>query len=392
MSSELPVYTTTDAIRSISFAELSSIVGKDFKVIQGFVDGVHGGIPTFIVEKNKNSKASFEKLKSRLDARSLLPILREGEERGQYALRILRDRKNLEGQTGRKRKVPVQLILLIATVATVTVAGYFIAESWFQNTLSQGSLPDILVTMAEYATALMAILTVHELGHITASRIHMMESSLPYFIPAPPILGPGLITPGTFGALITQTSPPTNRDTLFDLGIAGPFSGFAVAVIVTYIGISLSYPVPTVPGGGIFPPPVMMIMFLFFPGKFSEGLPIKLHPLGQAGYLGIIITCLNLFPISQLDGGHTSRAVFGARGHERASTISLLFLLLLGLLSPLFLPFALLLLFFSFGGRHPGPLDDVSRVRAGRKAVALVGFIVLFLSLPMEYLKILLYL
>nr|MDO8135389.1 site-2 protease family protein [Candidatus Njordarchaeum guaymaensis] len=390
MSSELPPYSTTDATRSISFTELSSIVGKHFKVIQGFIDVVHGGIPTFIVEKDKNPKVNFEKLKSRLNARSLLPILRDGEEKGQYALRIISDRKTLGGQTGRKRRVPVQLILLIATVVSVTIAGYFISQTWFQNTGLQGSLSETLVTMVEYATALMAILTVHELGHIIASRIHMMKSSLPYFIPAPPIIpGTSLITPGTFGAVITQTDPFTNRDQLFDLGIAGPFSGFIVAIIVTFMGVSLSQSVPAVPGEGILSPPIMMIMISFFPGKFLEGYAISLHPLGQAGYLGLIITALNLFPVSQLDGGHISRAAFGPRGYERASTISLLLLLFFGLISPFFLPFALLLLFFSFGGRHPGPLDDVSRITAGRKVVAIVGFIVLFLSLPMEYLKIL---
>jgi membrane-associated protease RseP (regulator of RpoE activity) len=386
MSSELPPYTTIDAMRSISFTELGSIVGKNFKVIQGFVDGVHGGIPTFVVEKDENSKTGFEKLKRDLDSRSLLAILREGEEKGQYVLRIIPDRRSFEGQTTKKRKVPTQLVLLVATIFSVTIAGYFIAQYWFDEIgLHSPPLLDTLVTMAEYATALMAILAVHELGHMIASKIHMMKTSLPYFIPAPPIIpGTSLVTPGTFGALITQSDPLTNRDQLFDIGIAGPLSGFIVAMIVTFLGVSLSQTRPFIGGEGIEPPPIMKIMFLFFNFKGT----VLIHPLGEAGFLGLVITALNLFPVSQMDGGHMSRALFGPRGYERASTISLLFLLLLGIISPFFLPFALLLLFFSFGVRHPGPLDDVSGITKGRKIVGIMGFAILFLSLPMEYLKI----
>jgi membrane-associated protease RseP (regulator of RpoE activity) len=386
MTSELPPHSTGEAILSISFSELSSIVGEHFKIIQGFVDSVHGGIPTFIVEKNDNSKSSFEKLYRRLEARSLLPVIREAEEKGQYALRIFSDGKKLEGQARGRRKAPIQLTLLVATIATVTVAGYFISASWFQT--ETNSLGETLTAMVLYAAGLMAILTVHELGHMIASRAHLMKSSLPYFIPAPPIIpGTALITPGTFGALITQTGAPANRDQLFDLGVAGPFSGFLVSIIVTFIGISLSQPMPGI-AEGIYAPPLILILLALFPGKTAGGAALSLHPLGLAGYIGLIITALNLFPVGQFDGGHISRAAFGPRGHERASTISLIFILVLGLISSFFLPFAILLIFFSFAGAHPGPLDDVSSITRGRKAVAIMGFIVLFLSLPMEYLRI----
>jgi membrane-associated protease RseP (regulator of RpoE activity) len=127
---------------------------------------------------------------------------------------------------------------------------------------------------------------------------------------------------------------------------------------------------------------------------FPAGTAVALHPVALAGYIGLIITCLNLFPVSQLDGGHVSRAAFGARGYARASLLSIFVLLILGFASPtVFLPFALLIIFFSFlGAGHPGPLDDVSKITNGRKVLMVMGFVVLILSLPMEYLRILQYL
>jgi Zn-dependent protease len=391
MSLEMAPFKSSDASNLISFTDLSSTVDKYFKVAQGFMDEVHGGIPTYIIQKDKSLKSRFEKLKFRLDSYQAVPILREAEDRGQCVLRIFGIRKNLGRRSGRRIKIPVQPVLLIATLVTVSISGYLLSGLFFDSTGQTSSLPLTLLTTVEYAASLMAILTVHELGHVIATKLHLIKSTLPYFIPAPPYLGPGLYTPGTFGAVIFQSTSPVNRDQLFDLGIAGPFSGFLVALIVTFIGVSLSIPVPAQPGGVFtFPPPVLIIMIGLFPGMFPEGTAIALHPIAQAGYLGLIITCLNLFPSSQLDGGHMSRAAFGSGGYQKASLLSLIILLLLGLIPPYtFLPFALLLLFLSVGGTHPGPLDDVSRITNGRKALLIVGFVVLLLSLPMDYLRIL---
>jgi membrane-associated protease RseP (regulator of RpoE activity) len=396
MGSELLPFTTSDTFRQVSFSDLNSLVRKYFNVQQGFIDSVHGGVPTFVILKDQNLKASFGKLNSRLDAYSLVPILREGEEKTQCILRVFSLKKDLEGEAKKKRRISVQVILLLATIVTVTISGVLIAQEFFGEINQVASLSLLLLVGGEYAASLMAILVVHELGHVIATKLHLIKSSLPYFVPAPPILGPGLTTPGTFGAVILQNTSAINRDQLFDLGIAGPLSGFIVAIIVTFMGISLSVPIAATASGGTLPPPLFYIIIALYPaGTFPPGSAIALHPVALAGYIGLIITCLNLFPVSQLDGGHTSRAAFGASGYAKASVISIAALLVLGLLSPtIFLPFALLVIFFSFlgGGGHPGPLDDVSRITRGRKILFIIGFIVLILSLPMDYLRILQYL
>jgi membrane-associated protease RseP (regulator of RpoE activity) len=393
MGSEIPPYSASDTYHLISFTELSSTVRKYFNVVQGFMDSVHGGVSTFVVQKDKDLKTDFQKLKTRLDAYALVPMLREGEEKTQCILRVFSIRKDLERETKKKRKIPLQLILLSATIVTVSISGYVISQLFFDSTKQAITLPLMLVTTAEYAASLMAILTVHELGHVIATKLHLIKSTLPYFIPAPPILGPNLPTPGTFGAVIMQSGSPLNRDQLFDLGIAGPLSGFIVALLVSFIGVSLSVPVPAAGVGGMFPPPIVLMIIGLFPGMFPEGTAIALHPVAQAGYIGLIITCLNLFPVSQLDGGHVARAAFGPKGYGRASLLSLVILFALGAVSPtVFLPFALLIFFFSLGGGHPGPLDDISRITKGRKILMVMGFVVLILALPMEYLRILQYL
>jgi membrane-associated protease RseP (regulator of RpoE activity) len=391
MSLEMVPFKASDASNLISFTDLGALVGKHFKVVQGFMDEVHGGIPTYIVEKNDRLKSGFGKFKSRLDTYQALPVLREAEDKTQCVLRIFGTRSNVSKGPQRRRKIPIQSILLIATLITVSISGYLLSGLWLDSVGQPNSLPMLLLMTAEYAASLMAILAVHELGHVIATKLHYVKSSLPYFIPAPPYLGPGLYTPGTFGAVILQSGSPVNRDQLFDLGIAGPLSGFFVALIVTFIGVSLSVPMYAAPGGFFsYPPPLLFIMINLFPGWFPAGTAIALHPIAQAGYLGLIITCLNLFPSSQLDGGHMSRAAFGARGYQRASILSLLILIFLGTIPPYtFLPFAILLFFFSIGGTHPGPLDDVSKITIGRKILLIIGFIVLLLSLPMDYLRIL---
>ncbi len=46
------------------------------------------------------------------------------------------------------------------------------------------------------------------------------------------------------GAFIKAKAPIKNRYELFTLGISGPLSGFIVAIIVTIIGLSISFSVP----------------------------------------------------------------------------------------------------------------------------------------------------
>jgi len=164
-----------------------------------------------------------------------------------------------------------------------------------------------------YATTLAAILGAHEMGHYVAARIHGVDVSLPFFIPAPPPL-----IFGTFGAFIRMREPVTQRKALLDVGAAGPVCGFIVAVPALVLGLSLSEVKPITPEG-IYEG--NSLLYLFFKrlvlGEIPPGYDVFLHPIAWAAWIGLLVTALNLFPVGQLDGGHVTYALWGPRRHAK---------------------------------------------------------------------------
>ena len=164
-----------------------------------------------------------------------------------------------------------------------------------------------------FAATLMGILLCHELGHYVMSRRHGVAVSLPYFIPVPPF-----ITLGTLGAVIRMDKPISDRNALFDVGAAGPIAGLIVAVPLLVVGLYLSPLVLVTPGEGIEGNSILyaLLKYVVF-GHWlpSDGLDVELHPMAFAGWVGLLITMINLMPIGQLDGGHIARAAVG-QSHE----------------------------------------------------------------------------
>src|SRR3990172_1972725 len=131
-------------------------------------------------------------------------------------------------------KVLLPAVLFLATIVTTVMAG----------ALYQGADifadPYSLTKGIPFSLSLLLILGTHELGHFLASRRHGVVTTLPTFIPGPPI--PPMI--GTFGAVIRIKSPITSKAALVDIGAAGPLSGFAVAFFVILIGLHHSTLLP----------------------------------------------------------------------------------------------------------------------------------------------------
>jgi Zn-dependent protease len=167
-----------------------------------------------------------------------------------------------------------------------------------------------------FAATLMGILLAHELGHFVVARRHGVAVSLPLFIPLPP-----QVSLGTLGAVISMPEPIERRDHLFDVGVAGPLAGLAVALPLLVVGLALSPlgpPSPTgvLEGNSLLYGLIKLAMFgQWLPGG---GLDVQLHPVGFAAWVGLLITMINLIPIGQLDGGHIARAALGD-AHERLS-------------------------------------------------------------------------
>jgi membrane-associated protease RseP (regulator of RpoE activity) len=171
-----------------------------------------------------------------------------------------------------------------------------------------------------FSFAVMTILLCHEFGHFLQAARYRVPASLPYFIPMPgsPI--------GTMGAVIVMQPGMGNRRSLFDIGLTGPLAGLVPALLFSLVGLHWSQVVPT--DGHSFgltlgEPLIFKLMAYLVVGPLPTGTDIALHPVAYAGWVGIFITALNLFPIGQLDGGHVLYALLLRRAHGIAQGVLL---------------------------------------------------------------------
>jgi membrane-associated protease RseP (regulator of RpoE activity) len=285
------------------------------------------------------------------------------------------------------KNIWINILLYLATIFTVALAGYFINKNLYTELEFASNLP---LDITFYTVSLMGILTIHELGHFVVSRRKEINVTLPYFIPVPSFSG--FMNLGTFGAVIRQKEPIATRDDLFDIGIAGPAAGFVVAVPIYLVGLALSNQVVTLPAD-YEPPttesmPVILLDWIFqsiwyAAGRMPEYNPetetIIQHPMMFAGWIGFLLTGLNLMPVSQLDGGHTSRACFGERIHKILS-IAVAILLIFNQVTFIF---AIFILFMTLFQQHPGPVDDVSKVSTSKYVFVGIGYAIGILCLPL---------
>jgi len=225
-----------------------------------------------------------------------------------------------------------------------------------------------------FALTLMIILLTHELSHYFASKKHGVNATLPYFIPAPTIIG-------TFGAFIKMKSPIVTRKALIDIGASGPIAGFIVSVIAVMIGLHLSKIVPVSQTKGAL---TLGDSFLFsFLAQAVMGVTpadsdILLNPVAFAGWIGLFVTSINLIPVGQLDGGHIAFALLGEK-QTRLSFILVLVMTVLGvLLWEGWIIWAVLLLVL--GLRHPPVISWEVPLDKRRKVIGCLAFVIFILT------------
>jgi Zn-dependent protease len=301
-----------------------------------------------------------------------------------------------------KSDARINAILLIATIASTVLAGVMLyagtsplgarllnrVDDPIQAILIVLRTPALWIIGVPYALTLLSILGVHEMGHYVMARRHKADVTLPYFIPMPFGLG-------TMGALIRLKSPIQNRKQLFDIGVAGPLAGLAVAIPLLIIGLSLS-PVAHVgravlgsqEGNSIL---YAVLKFLtkgqWLPGG---GYDVMINAIAFPAWFGLIVTMINLLPIGQLDGGHIIYSLFG-RVQWKVAVVAEIVLVGLGLylafttgqILNVWLLWAILVQVF--GLRHPPPLDDLTPLDRKRRLIGwatIVIFFLIFTPLP----------
>jgi membrane-associated protease RseP (regulator of RpoE activity) len=244
--------------------------------------------------------------------------------------------------------------------------------------------PFLLWMGLSFSIPAMTILFAHEMGHYIACRRYGIACTLPYFLPTP-------LNFGTFGAFIKIKSPIFSKRQLFDVGIAGPIAGFVVLIPFLLYGVAKSHPAQLVLTSDTSPNILLssrsLAIYLatwLFHGRLQPGMVLDLHPVAMAGWLGLLVTSLNLLPLGQLDGGHILYAVTG-RLQRRLALPLWLTLGLLGYFWTGWLVWCFIILLI--GLFHPPVADESIPLDGKRRALALVAlamFILCFMPVPLQ--------
>lgn len=231
-----------------------------------------------------------------------------------------------------------------------------------------------------FAGTLLAIIGCHEFGHYFMCKKHKVEATLPYFIPAPTIIG-------TLGAVIKIRSPIKTTKALFDIGAAGPIAGFIVALPVIYFGLQSSEIRETAAGQGgmVFGDPLIMKAAIWMIlGEVPEGFTVYISSVGFAGWVGMLVTAFNLMPLGQLDGGHIAYAMIGER-QSKLGYMTFMALILLSLIWWGWVIWIILAVFMKI--RHPAGMTKIEPLDPLRKRIGylcLVMFVICFIPVPIE--------
>ncbi|UCG60704.1 MAG: site-2 protease family protein [Candidatus Zixiibacteriota bacterium] len=358
-----------------------------------------------VYQRGQNLEFSLEYRFSRETSRTLISD-RLSAAGYDFIIDDSQEQLNLKISPRPKIKIPrLNLILFVITLVSVYVVPVFFRELWAITLKLAEQSPDAVLvqswwqefkaTMAvwsqaldntldalaagagiEFTLAMISILFVHEMGHFLASRRRNIVTSWPYFIPAPNFIG-------TFGAIIKSKSPFWNRRDLIEVGAAGPIAGWFVALIWLWYGLS----------GSVFKPMeevmlydrfylfgesiLMRLSTLGLVGAAPEGYAYKLTEAAFAGWVGLLITAINLLPIGQLDGGHILYGL-GRKRQHLLGYIAMAFLIVLGFQSVIWWVFAAFGIIF--GVKHPPTLNDSKKPGRNATGLGIIALIILVIS------------
>jgi membrane-associated protease RseP (regulator of RpoE activity) len=263
----------------------------------------------------------------------------------------------------------LHILLFILTFLTTLLAGARLSG------VIPWEHPEKIYLGLPFSLTLLLIILTHELSHYFMSRRHKVSATPPYFIPAPTIVG-------TFGAIIKMRPPIPDRRSLMDIGASGPIGGFIVAVIVVIVGLYYSEikPIEDLQGGVSLGNSILFYALSTIVLDVEHtGYEIMLHPVAFAGWVGFLITSLNLLPIGQLDGGHIVYALLGEK-YKRVSQLMIPVLILIGIFLWYGWLFFALLILLVIGYRHPPVIYPDMPLGRKRKVLGLICFIIFLLT------------
>ncbi len=301
----------------------------------------------------------------------------------------------------RRRRIGLPVGLFIATCFSTLWVG---ASEW-RPLEHMNTWPEIAATLSTgwqqglvYMLAVLAILLSHEMGHFILTLIHRIPASYPLCIPVPfnPI--------GTMGAVIGMDGLRANRKEIFDIGIAGPLAGLVVAFPILWIGVQqLDLSQAPTPGEVQLNSPLVVTWMIeaqqaVRPVMDSAGVQSinrgdwigigQVNPFFMAGWVGMLITGLNMLPISQLDGGHTIYGLFGRDAHTFARgfiVIAITYVVINLEQAAVWTP--MLILVILMGVDHPPTSDDTVELNGVRWWLGIASLAIPVLCFPLLGLK-----
>lgn len=263
------------------------------------------------------------------------------------------------------------VILLVATIATsLEAAGLLLNFDLFAN-------PSRVSEALPIGLGIFTILIAHEIGHWLLARKHQVRLTWPFFLPAVQI--------GSFGAITRFQSLLPNRKALFDIALAGPAFGGIVSLIMLVTGLLLSHP------GTLFQLPNKFFQGSILVGSLArvvlgsalQAPLVNVHPLVIVGWLGLVITALNLMPAGQLDGGRVVQAIYGRKTAGRATIATLIVLALVSLGNTLAFYWAIVIFFLQRDAERPS-LNEITEPDDARAALGLLAlFLMVSTLLPL---------
>ncbi|TAF03875.1 MAG: site-2 protease family protein [Nostocales cyanobacterium] len=263
------------------------------------------------------------------------------------------------------------VILFVATIATnLEAAGLLLNFDLFAN-------PSRVSEALPIGLGILTILIAHEIGHWLLAQKHQVRLSWPFFLPAVQI--------GSFGAITRFETLLPNRKALFDIALAGPAFGGIVSLIMLVTGLLLSHP------GSLFQLPNKFFQGSILVGSLArvvlgsslQAPLVNVHPLVIIGWLGLVITALNLMPAGQLDGGRIVQAIYGRKTAGRATIATLILLALVSLGNTLAMYWAIVIFFLQRDAERPS-LNEVTEPDDARAALGLLAlFLMISTLLPL---------
>ncbi|MEG4320949.1 MULTISPECIES: site-2 protease family protein [unclassified Microcoleus] len=263
------------------------------------------------------------------------------------------------------------VVLLLVTIATSLETGGLLLGFDFFN--SPGRYLEVL----PIAAGIWAVLGSGEIARRVLANRYKVGLSWPFFIPTFQI--------GSFGAIDRFESLLPNRQVLFDIAFAGSAAGGIISLLMLVTGLLLSHP------GSLFQIPAE-----YFKGSVLVGTLAKVvlgsallqqivdvHPLVVIGWLGLVITAINLMPAGQLDGGRIVQAIYGRKIASRATLATFVVLAIASLVNQAALYWAIVILILQRNLERPS-LNELTEPDDARAALGLLAlFLMISVLLPL---------